>query len=81
MIVNHPAGDGDLSHLTIDLVFGLDQTFFDRRRVRNDLEGRSRLINILQRAVGARFRCLWPADSDRRSERSPAPESRRCADP
>src|SRR3977135_3291943 len=52
MIVNQTAPDGNLTHLTINLVLWLDQTHLNRRGVGDNLEGRAGLVDTLQRPVG-----------------------------
>src|SRR6185436_17974413 len=59
MIMNQPARNRDLTHLTIDSVVGSHQAFLDRSRVSNDLESRAGLINILERAIGATLRLVF----------------------
>ena len=57
-IVNQAAGHGDLAHLAIDLVGWSDQVFFDRRRISNNFESRSRFINILKCAISTIIICV-----------------------
>ncbi len=56
MIANRSAGNGNCSHLAIDAILGLDQTFFNGRGKRNDFECGPWLVDILQCPVGSRFR-------------------------
>src|SRR6266705_1072797 len=51
MIMNHPSGDRDLSHLAINLVIRPGQAFLDCGRVSDDLESGARLVSILERSI------------------------------
>src|SRR6266487_586176 len=51
MIMNHPSGDRDLSHLAINLVIRPGEAFLDCGRVSDDLERRARLVCILERSI------------------------------
>src|SRR5260370_8110306 len=56
VIVDHAAGDYNLAHLAIDLVLWLHQTLLDCRRERDDLESRTRLVDVLHRAIRSLLR-------------------------
>ena len=48
------AGEGDEAGGAVDQIVGLENALFDRGRRRDDLEGRARLVDVLNRPVPPR---------------------------
>ena len=53
-VANHSAAECDVAGAAVDRIVGIDQALFDGSRSGHDLERRTRLIRILNRAVAAR---------------------------
>ena len=53
-VADHPAAERDPPGAAVDQIVGLEHVLFERRRRGDDLERRSRLVEILDRAVAAR---------------------------
>ena len=80
MIANAPAGDCDSSHLTVNPIVGLDQTFLYRGRERDDLKSRTRFIDVLQRPIRPRLGSRVAGLFGSKLARLRVPEFRQCAD-